>query len=653
MKLLLTSVFKPFAVDDDYGRKENIMELFHNQVTREQGVFSLRYHHESMGLHLMAENISVPTVVLDFPTETRFIAELNKGYDYVGISFIVPNYLKAKRMAELIRHYSPKSKIILGGHGTKIPGLKKLIDCDYICQGEGVHFLRKLFKNDVTAPIKHPILYSAVNKKLMGVPMGNNSTVILTGVGCTNGCRFCCTTHYFNKEYTPFLNSGKEMFKLCQKMEKQLGVREFFIMDENFLKHEERARDLLHEMEKHNKNYSFGIFSSAEAVTHMGYDFLEKLGVSFLWIGAESKHEIYEKNESVDFKHLVKSLRDRGISVLASGILFLEQHTQKTIHEDIDFMVDLNADFVQFMQLGPLPGTKLYKDYGKKGLLRTEIPYEEWHGQHQIWFKHKHFSARESAEFLKYAFQKDYRINGPSILRMIDTTLRGVMHSAKYTSPFMRLRHAQRSSFAREIYPLLDSLAIHSPTKAARRLARDVRRRYDQFFGPRPLADHLRAAAVRALIKIEKLRATVIYNNRRVVKTKRRSYRISLYNLRDVSFVGTFESHILHLKLAFNQSPTTLKLSGILDNKNMKRMMASMKQYLKEVGEDETSLVLNLSNLHVLDEETLRRLFEKLQKYHHQLKLEYSTNIESTMKAIENLIGDFQKLTFVAVPETT
>ena len=36
-KLLLSSVFGPFAIDDLYGRKENRMELFHNQVTREQG----------------------------------------------------------------------------------------------------------------------------------------------------------------------------------------------------------------------------------------------------------------------------------------------------------------------------------------------------------------------------------------------------------------------------------------------------------------------------------------------------------------------------------------------------------------------------------------------------------------------------------------
>ncbi|MDD5678358.1 MAG: hypothetical protein PHW60_10275 [Kiritimatiellae bacterium] len=36
-RILLCSVFGPFGVDDAYGRKENLMELYHNQVTRIQG----------------------------------------------------------------------------------------------------------------------------------------------------------------------------------------------------------------------------------------------------------------------------------------------------------------------------------------------------------------------------------------------------------------------------------------------------------------------------------------------------------------------------------------------------------------------------------------------------------------------------------------
>ena len=40
-RILLTSVFGPYACDDEFGsRRSNPMELYHNQVTRAQGPYS-------------------------------------------------------------------------------------------------------------------------------------------------------------------------------------------------------------------------------------------------------------------------------------------------------------------------------------------------------------------------------------------------------------------------------------------------------------------------------------------------------------------------------------------------------------------------------------------------------------------------------------
>ena len=57
-RVLLTSIFGPYAQDDEYGsRAINPMELYHNQVTRLQGPFSLRMFHRSCGLKLIQANI--------------------------------------------------------------------------------------------------------------------------------------------------------------------------------------------------------------------------------------------------------------------------------------------------------------------------------------------------------------------------------------------------------------------------------------------------------------------------------------------------------------------------------------------------------------------------------------------------------------------
>jgi len=65
-RILLTSVFGPYAQDDEYGsRRINPMELYHNQVTRVQGAFSLRMHHRSIGLLLIQDSETGEQVFVD------------------------------------------------------------------------------------------------------------------------------------------------------------------------------------------------------------------------------------------------------------------------------------------------------------------------------------------------------------------------------------------------------------------------------------------------------------------------------------------------------------------------------------------------------------------------------------------------------------
>ena len=45
-------VSDPMGLMMNMAEKENKMELFHNQVTREQGIFSYRFNHGSQGLYI-------------------------------------------------------------------------------------------------------------------------------------------------------------------------------------------------------------------------------------------------------------------------------------------------------------------------------------------------------------------------------------------------------------------------------------------------------------------------------------------------------------------------------------------------------------------------------------------------------------------------
>lgn len=510
MRVLLSSVFKPYAVDDGFGRKENVMELFHNQVTREQGIFSLRMNHPSSGLHLIAQNLSSPTMVLDFPSLAEFEREVRKGYEVVGLSFIVPNFKKAQLMAQRVRALSPGTRIVLGGHGTTVPDVETLIPHDAICRGDGVAFMRELLGESVGAPVRHPHVPSAFNRSFLGAPVGGTSAMVMPGNGCPNACDFCCTTHFFNKKYTAFLETGQQMYDVLCDLEASVGATEFFVLDENFLKYRERALELLALMEQNGKQWSFGMFSSAESIAQYGLDVLQRMGIFFLWIGVESKRHMYAKNKGADLKALIQGLRDRGTSVLASGILFLDHHTEENIDEDIDYLVGLEADFVQFMQLGPLPGTALYKRVEAAGKLHGDIPYEEWHGQKRIWFEHPHFGGERSEEVLRAAFQRDFEVNGPSLLRMFETYLRGYASLEGATERYLVGRRGLLRGRLEEHRPTLAALANHAPTAAARARARRAEAEARRLFGPMDAATRAKSGAVQVTALVEALRLATV-----------------------------------------------------------------------------------------------------------------------------------------------
>ena len=176
-RVLLSSVFGPFGRDDEFGsRKLNPMELWHNQVTRVQGPFSLRMFNRSWGLMMIQANIDAPCALLDFPSLDRFTAEIrDHPYDIVGISAIPPNVLKVAEMCRLVRLHLPAATIVVGGHVANIPDLDRLIDADWIVRGEGVRWFRAFLDEDVDQPIRHPTLDTCIGTRTMGNPAGNRT----------------------------------------------------------------------------------------------------------------------------------------------------------------------------------------------------------------------------------------------------------------------------------------------------------------------------------------------------------------------------------------------------------------------------------------------------------------------------------------------
>ncbi len=459
-RVLLTSVFGPYAQDDEFGsRAINPMELYHNQVTRAQGGFSLRMFHRSWGIMLIQANISAPCTLLDFPTREDFARELTtQQYDVVGISSIIVNVGKVREMCRMVRQLSPGSVIVVGGHVAAVPGLETMIDTDHIVRGEGIAWMRRYLGEDEHAPIRHPAIVSALHSRMMGVRLpegpGSTAATIIPSVGCPMGCNFCTTSAFFGGKgkFVNFYETGDELFEVMSRVEAEIGAHTFFMMDENFLLHRQRAMRLLERMKEADKSWALSVFASANAVRKYTMQELVELGISWLWMGLESPRSSYSKLQGADTLQLTRELREHGIRVLGSTIVGLEHHTGDNIAEEIEYAVGHQTDFHQFMLYTPVPGTPLYQEMSEQGRMLEGIDLADVHGQFKFNFRHAAISRDDSKRFLDWAFQRDFERNGPSVYRICRTMLQGWKRYKDYPDPRVRERFAREMTKLRSGY---------------------------------------------------------------------------------------------------------------------------------------------------------------------------------------------------------
>lgn len=521
-RVLLTSIFKPCGIDDQYGRKENIPELSHNQLTRYQGIFSFRERYPCPALRIIAANLSSPVTVLEWPTLKMYERELKKGYDYIGISFIQPNFLKAKKMVEMAKEIAPQSKVVIGGFGTMIEDVERLLEADYVCRGEGIRFMRRLLGEPDDFKFNHPPVFMSV-LEVMGIPVnfigqlmrlagirgvkGHLVAMITTGVGCYEKCDFCSTGQFFEGGYIPFITSGEEIFGIMEEHERKFGINRFaFVGDENFFKEEEKVKKLHSLILQKKKLYEISLsFSSANHLVKYDPEFLAELGLGIVWIGIESRFRLYPKNLNVDLPSLVKELHRFGIKTILSSILCLDEHTKENVWEDINWHLSMKPVFSQFAHLSVAQGTVLWRKMVKEGRILHSIPLEDRHGFKQIWFKHPHFTPYESEVLQREAYLRDYHELGPTLVRAIEVDYRAYPLLSNSKSEVLR-RRAEVIRRRMRLYKIILWAAERLvPKREMAERIRNLRKEMERDFGGMTALDYFLAASLLVLGKKKEL----------------------------------------------------------------------------------------------------------------------------------------------------
>ena len=463
--ILLTTVCRPFG---GTGEGDSVgAELFHAQVTRSQGIFSYRQVIRCWGLDYIAENIEAPAVVLHYPSEREFIRELkSRQFDYVGVNFVVATFHKLKRVAELVRKHSPHSRIILGGYGTVLPEETLAPWSDLICREEGVGFMRRLLGEDATGPIHHP--YTPVESpRFYSYPLKTKVAHITGGLGCPNGCDFCCTSHFFKRKYIPFVKSGRELYETMKMMEHKARdagdeLSGFIVIDEDFFLHAKRAREFLQCVREGGKPLSIMGFGSVRGLSQFTADEIAEMGFDLLWTAVEATESGFDKLRGRQLSELYASLKARGVALLSSMIIGFPYQNRERVMQEFRQLVELGPALWQILIYFAFPGTPFHERVTAEGRYlpeyREKSDYRKFDG-FSMHFTHPHFTAHELEHLQRKLYRTAFEHLGPSLVRVIRAWFEGYQNLKDSANPLLRGRAERMRDYVRSsvagLYPAI------------------------------------------------------------------------------------------------------------------------------------------------------------------------------------------------------
>lgn len=470
-KVLFTTVCRP--IGPSQGDAPSVgYELLFGQVTRAQGVFSPRATHVQFGLEYIANNIDSPATVLQYPSTRELIRELKRGYDFIAIAFIMATFHHMEKIVKLVRRYAPKTKIVLGGYGTILSDEELAPYADHICRGEGVAFMRELLgETPRPMPYEHPIVISKL--KLFSLPVSKTG-MVFAGLGCANGCDFCCTSHFFKRRHIRLLDSGKDIYDVLCRYQDEHGISQFTILDEDFLLNKRRADEFRAAVKKGRRTFGIFCFASIRALDKYTPETLLEMGIDGLWIGYEGTRSGYEKQKGRPPEELFPDLRRHGIMVLASMIVGFDYQTPAVVREELRGLLKLRPTLSQFLIYGPTPGTPFYDRIQKEGRLRPELRenrrsyYRNCTG-FKAMVTHPTMRGAEIEALQRECFEEDYRRLGPSSFRTIRVWAEGLRNLRRSANPALRRKAARFRIDLRRAYPLFLAARLFAPNKRIRR----------------------------------------------------------------------------------------------------------------------------------------------------------------------------------------
>jgi len=334
--------------------------------------------------------------------------------DVIGLSFMTPEYEKARVLSFELKKVLPKTILCCGGvHPTADPeSVLGYFDVDFCIKGEGeVSFVEAckridsgltydnapgvcLLKNDqfiangnpppvdvnsLPLPARDLINFGKIYLTFPGVVRGRyvKSTIVMAGRGCLYNCSFCAVKVMFGKRYS--LRQPESVVQEVVHLQETYGVKGIRFQDSTFTSDRKWSMKFCDEVLRRNVKFPWTCDTRANCVDEELLAMMKKAGCIQIDYGLETGSPKLLKAMSKGVKPATavaaaEMTRKAGMRVGASFIVGNIDEEEEDLEQTFDFAKKVNADYTVFHFLVPYPGTKIRQIALEKGLIKENDP---------------------------------------------------------------------------------------------------------------------------------------------------------------------------------------------------------------------------------------------------------------------------------------
>jgi radical SAM superfamily enzyme YgiQ (UPF0313 family) len=240
---------------------------------------------------------------------------------------------------------------------------------------------------------------------------GGIFTTMVTSRGCPYRCTFCNTPRHRYRVMSPA--------RVCDEIEAclRLNIKEIYFVDDTFNITNKRVHELCDEILRRNLQFSWTVRFRVKGLDRPLLTKMKQAGCSRIQLGVEQGTEegllrLKKDVTSLEIEDAFRLCREIGINTVAYFMIGTPvERNKQDVLDTIEYSIRLKPDFVMYNILTPFPGTTLYDEGVRDGVLNLEPwlefmrrPTEEFKAQ--VW--DEHFTRDELRDLLHYAYRRFY-----------------------------------------------------------------------------------------------------------------------------------------------------------------------------------------------------------------------------------------------------